>query len=117
MILMLVLGLPASSVAQPPAFPVDFYSGVQLNAVQAQGGVSKRSNTCCRKDANGVCKVQTISLGQDTWEQGSMNRTLSEGGSGTVMNWFGNSSLRGDSSGCSLSRILNFRSPVRAASW
>ena len=89
MALLCILAL--SAAATVPSFPIDFYSGVQSGIIISQGGVSTATGACCSPDAP-ACKVNTISSGSDTYQQGTMNRTLQIGGAtGVVMKWYGKS--------------------------
>ena len=82
--------LIATLSVTPPTFPIDFYAGVQNNIILAQGESVRHENFMCCAASATACKVQTISAGMDTYQQGSMNRTLTLGGStGTQMKWYG----------------------------
>lgn len=75
--------------ATPPTFAKDFYVGMQTSLAINQGGYSGPSGTCCSLTHASQCKVQAINMGEDSREQGSMNRSRSDGGQGSIVNWWG----------------------------
>lgn len=78
-----------STAATPPTFAKDFYVGTQTSLAINQGGYASSTGTCCSLKHAAQCKVQAANMGEDTREQGSMNRTRSDSGRGSIVNWWG----------------------------
>lgn len=89
--LSLTLGPVSFSVGAPlpPTFATDFYVGEQANLAIVQGGYSlSNGEGCCSATDSAACKVQTVASGSDVREQGSKNRTRSDGAQGAIVTWY-----------------------------
>jgi hypothetical protein len=74
---------------QPPVFAKDFYVGAQSDLVINQGGYYINNGACCSMTHSSQCKNQFQSMGADTYEQGTQNRSRSDGGQGSIVRWYG----------------------------
>ena len=70
---MLLLVTAAVSLL-PPTFPTDFYSGIQTYQRVNKGGATflPGGAACCNKMNSSQCSLETVNLGQDTWQSSEL---------------------------------------------
>ena len=71
-----------------PTFPLDYYTGEQVNLLQYTDASRSDTNVCCAPSAAN-CQLKVESTGSDAYTQGSQGRVLTNaGGHGTQLQWF-----------------------------
>ena len=86
---------PLPNAPPLPTFAPDFYVGALQTATRVSGAPYSHGGEgkCCatgeRAVAGEVGSIETLMMGSDTYEQGSMQRTRLDSGRGSIVTWFG----------------------------